>query len=449
MTFYSRALVVFLCFWSLSASSAQEEPSAFAAQVRDLVRQLGDKEFSKREAARKALVNMGIKAIPIIDQLPPPRDLETNLRLRKVRYQIIGYVEDIEKYLTDMPAKGNEPIRTELTPELKGVIAASSPKSGDLLLTYIQNPGHRLHRQAINALVQSWDHLTSKQIDAYLRHALVLESRARPQFPQKVPAVVGMTYYCRYGWGGWPPDKSFHLTTSTTHYLDGKLYGAPFDYQGPIAATGWISTKDLSTGSHSYHFTLDYEFTHQGTTTRGQLRSRDYSLEMLPATAPDTLMAQPDPDLDKLVRKHLRFIDRDPSAEELFLGQDHVVDQWEPQVTWKDGDKQFAMRVPTWKVDRPLPVDLCFETEILDVKTGKTYQAATLIHKKDKIDYGYLSPTPPWVFAKGRTGFVEVEVRLTPSRALALGDPAITRYYPGSIVSGRLRVKIVHVNPVD
>ncbi|HWY88065.1 MAG TPA: hypothetical protein VNX28_15140 [Gemmataceae bacterium] len=442
MTFYSRALVVFLCFWSLSASSAQEEPSALAAQVRDLIRQLGDKEFPKRDAARKALVNMGTKAIPIIDQLPPPRDLETNLRLRKVRYQIIGYVEDIEKYLTAMPAKGNEPIRTELTPELKGVIAASSPKSGNLLLTYIQNPGHRLHRQAINALVQSWSHLTSKQIDAYFRHALVLESRARPQFPQKVPAVVGMTYYCRYGWSGWPPDKNFHLKTRTLHYLDGKTYGAPFDHQGPIATTGWISTKDLSTGSHSYHFTLDYEFTHQGTTTRGQLRSRDFSLEMLPATAPDTLIAQSDPDLDKLVRKHLRFIDRDPSAEELFLGQDHVVDPWLPQVSWKEGATQYALRVPTWKVEQSLPVDLCFETEILDVRTGKIYPAETLILRKDKTAYGYLCPNDVQAFAKGRTGFVEVELRLTPSRALALGDPDITRYYFGTIRSGRLRMKI-------
>ena len=104
--FHGRSVAVFVCFWPLSASSAQEEPPALDTQVRDLVRQLGDKEFSRREAARKALLNLGAKAIPIMDKLPAPTDLETNLRLRKIRYQIIGYAEDIEKYLTAMPATG-------------------------------------------------------------------------------------------------------------------------------------------------------------------------------------------------------------------------------------------------------------------------------------------------------------------------------------------------------
>jgi hypothetical protein len=342
-----------------------------------------------------------------------------------------------------MPANGTDEIRAELTAELKGVIASSSPKSGELLLKYILEPKHPFQRKAINALVHSTEHLTASQIDTYIRHVLLLESKARPQFPQKVNAMVGMYYYPRYDFSGWPRSKDFELKTRTTHFLDGKVYGSPYNYQGPLATTGWIPTKDLSEGRHSYHFTLEYEFTHQGTKTRTLLRSRDFTFEMLPASTPDQLIAPADPDVEKWVRKNLRFIDRDPSKDDLFLGQDHVVDPWFPQVRWEEGGKKFALRVPTWKVDLPLPVDLCFETEILDLKTGKTYKSETLILKKGKAAYGYLCPDDVQAFAKNRTGFVDVQLRLTPSRAYALSDPGITRYFPGSITSGTLRMKII------
>jgi hypothetical protein len=436
------AIVVF--FAALYLSRAQEPQNNLDARVRDLVRQLGDGEYSKREAARKALLELGTKIVPVIDKLPPLPDLETTLRLRKIRYQIVGLTEDLEKYLTALPAAGDPEIRPELTPQLKGVIASGRPKSGDLLLKYILDPKHPLQRRAVNALVGSFDHLTSEQIDAYLRHALVLESRARPKFPQKVNALVGMLYYCRYSWGGWPGDKTFELETKTTHYLDGKPYGAPFNYQGPMATTGWIRTKDLSEGKHTYHFTLEYEFTRQNAKTRTSLRSRDFTFEMLPPSTPDDLIAPASPELEKQVRENLRFIDRDPSKDELFLGQDHVVDPWFPQVSWQEGGKKCALRVPTWKVDTALSVDLCFESEILDVKTGKTYRAEPLMHKKGKTAYGYLCPDDVRAFAKDRSGFVEVQVRLTPSRGQALTDPDITRYYPGAITSKTLRMKIIH-----
>jgi hypothetical protein len=209
-----------------------------------------------------------------------------------------------------------------------------------------------------------------------------------------------------------------------------------------MATTGWIHTRDLSEGRHAYYFTLAYEFTHQGVTTRTQLRSRDYSFEILPAATPDDLIAPADPEVEQLVRKNLRFIDRDPSKEDLFLGRDHVVDPWFPQVSWEEGGKKFTLRVPTWKVEVPVPVDLCFETEILDVKSGTTFKAETLVLKKGKTAYGYLCPDEAQAFARGRLGFVEVQVRLTPSRALALSDPDITRYFSESITSGTLRMKI-------
>jgi hypothetical protein len=44
--------------------------------------------------------------------------------------------------------------------------------------------------------------------------------------------------------------------------------------------------------------------------------------------------------------------------------------------------------------------------------------------------------------AKGRSGFVPVRLVLKPSRAMALSDLRVTRYFPGKIVTDVLQVKV-------
>src|SRR5262249_5421230 len=93
-------------------------------------------------------------------------------------------------------------------------------------------------------------------------------------------------------------------------------------------------------------------------------------------------------------------------------------------------------------VNEPLPVDLCFAVEFEDLATGKKFQGYPLILVKGKTrSPGYLTLKDVYAFCKDRTGFVKVRVRLTPSRALALTLPEITRYFPGEI-SQELRVRI-------
>lgn len=430
---------LFACLLAGSLAYAQDSPSGLDKQVHDLVRQLGDGAYQTRETARKTLVELGVKIIPILERFDGPVDLETKLRLQRIRYQIVGWTEDLQKHVAAIPA---EPKTADLTPELAGVIAAYRPRSGDWLLKVIGDPASPWRRRAVHALVHSFPHLTAPQVDAFVRHALVLESRARHQFPRNVPAMIGMGYYCRYDWNGWPRQKDFELKTKTTHYLDNQPYGAPFEYRGPHATTGWIHTHDLSEGKHSYYFIVEYAFTHQGTRVQGQLRSADYSFETLPASAPDDLIASANSIVAQQVRNTLRFLDRDPTRDELFLGQDHMVDPWTPQVSWKEKGTKTAVRVPTWKVDQPLPVDLCFESEVLDLQSGITYPAEPVILKQGKSAYGYLCPRDIQTFARNRSGFIDVQVRLTPSRAQALTDPAVTSYFPGTITSGTLRMKI-------
>ncbi len=104
-----------------------------------------------------------------------------------------------------------------------------------------------------------------------------------------------------------------------------------------------------------------------------------------------------------------------------------------------------GVHCPISIVSGPLDVDLCFEAEILDIKSGITYPAdPVIIHALTKSSLGrnWIIPRDIRAFAKGREGFVTVKVILTPSRALALSDPMVRRYYPEKIVTGEMRMKV-------
>src|SRR5262249_52219677 len=152
--------------------------------------------------------------------------------LAKIRYQLAGYREDLEKYLASLPTGDDGGIRADLPEALLGVIATNRPKTGELLLKWILDPGHPLHRPAVNAFVHSVPHLTAAQIETFVRHVLLMESKARPAYVRGVDATIGMVHYPRYDWNGWLPASQFELRTTTTHYLDGQRYGEPFKYKG-------------------------------------------------------------------------------------------------------------------------------------------------------------------------------------------------------------------------
>ena len=111
-------------------------------------------------------------------------------------------------------------------------------------------------------------------------------------------------------------------------------------------------------------------------------------------------------------------------------------------------DKWAGIHVPIWEVWQGIDVDLCFDVEIHDVKTGKIYPADPVSVHRGQRSRGYLYPhNSPEGFAKGRDGFVAVKVVFKPSRALALSDPEVTKYFPDSITTGELRAKVYQIIP--
>jgi hypothetical protein len=203
---------------------------------------------------------------------------------------------------------------------------------------------------------------------------------------------------------------------------------------------------------------MEYEFTQNGQKGRGEIRSKDSTFEVLPADTPDDLVATKSEALTKQVRA--RFVVReseyDPRRFTGFqpgtLPAQGAEYDWSPQVTWETGPgTRAALHCSVRLISDPLPdVDLCFDAEIHDVKSGTVYPARPVVVRAGQTSRDFIVPNDVQAFARGRDGFVTVKVVLKPSRALALTDLEVKRYYPEPIISDEMRMKVyqkVEVRP--
>jgi len=256
--------------------------------------------------------------------------------------------------------------------------------------------------------------------------------------------MISVEAQLRDGWTGWPnpAPTAFLFRTRTTRYLDGKPYDKPFDYQYPFATVGWYRVGDLAEGKHTIHAVMDYEFTQSGQKRKGQIRSKDSTFEVVSAGAPDDLVATRSKELSKAVREGLVVLShKEPLVGTGLPGRP---DPWTPQVSWATDKGEWAgVHCPVWEVRVPLDVDLCFDVEIRDTKTGTVYPADPIVVYRRVTTMGYVMPRDPRAFAKERVGFAPVTVILKPSRALALSEPKVTGYFAEEIVSGELKMKVI------
>jgi RNA polymerase sigma factor (sigma-70 family) len=415
-------------------------------QVQELVKQLGSTRYAERQAAQKALLELGPGIVPWLDEFKTGKDLETQQRLAKIRYQLAGFAEDILKFLASQPAVYQD-ARLEVPDHIHGLVARYQPGSGDLLLSVITNQQHKLNWPAVNLFAQTLPCHSAAQVEAILQSQLLLRTACLPRYPARINAGIEMGYFFRYDSGswGWPRDADWQ--TRTTHYLDGQPYGQPYvrTYPGG-STTGWIWTGPLAEGKHVCHFVVEYSFSHQGKVLQGKVRSQDQTFEVIAADTPDELIAPDSLLTTALVGQAFHLVEHEPVRPpgKQFFDDMVAPDPWAPQITWKTpAGLAMGLHVPVWGVDQPLPVDLCFDVEFCDLATGQKYRGDPLVLLKGKERHlGYLNMKDVRAFCKGRTGFVNVRVTLTPSRALALTVPGITHYYPGTI-SRELRVKII------
>jgi hypothetical protein len=447
--------------WLLFVAAAFGDPLDQAIQperVQDLVRQLGDAHFHRRESAQRQLLAAGEAILPILDRLGPQVDPEVQNRLRCIRYALVGYAADIERLLRPRPGITYE----QLCQELQSLIAAQQPRSGDYLLRLIADPTGSLHGQAVNAFVLAWESHDATQIDRYIKTSLRPHAMLRPAYPAGVDASIQLGYVWGHGWGDGPSGNAFHFTTHTTHYVDGKPYGKRYTYPSPSSGctTGWLQIDQLKPGRHTVHLVLDYEFEHHGRQIRGRTFSEQYVFAVIDPPPPDDLAAPADPELDKLVHAAFRF----GETENDFKSKGELanrtlaevqLDPWRPHWRWKDKrGNPAALHTAQWQFNRPLPVDLCFRVDLLDEKTGKSFPCEPIVVHRRSTAAGLFVPRDIHGFVANRDGFIPIKAVFKASRGLALTDPAVTRYYTGELTTGVLRLKLFteyndHPNPLE
>src|SRR5262245_54632423 len=449
MATFSYPCVIAWCALALP-SAATQPVSDWQPNVRALIRQLGDPSFAKREAAVKALLAEGDKIVPLLDQARKDADLELGRRIDRVRYQLVGFIEELTEYLSGPAFSDAEPrLRTPaallLLPEtpdpLPGIVAfvaGHQPKSGDFLLKIIAEPNHQLHRPATQLFCESWVSASPQQLRTYLETTFGLQAVHRPRYPPGLDDHIGPRFWHQYGSVGWP--KDLHGQITITHKLDGKLHGKPlvFTYPGGGAATGSLNAGKLEQGNHSVGCKVECVFTHQGREHRCKTRSEEVAFAVGPAVLANELVAPTDVALAKQVRAALRMLDYEGQD-----GRDKVARPWHPQTTWLEPQGSRGLHAPVWLVKEPLPVDLCFDVTMRDLHTGQSYPAESLVLHKGKLGRGDFTLRDPRAFCADRDGFIQVQIELRPSPTQALSDPMVTKYFPWPITSPTLRAKIV------
>jgi hypothetical protein len=434
---------------ALLATSLRADPPSVA----DLVKQLGDPKFAVREAAQKELLKRGEAIAPELDRLGKGVDAETADRIAKVRYNLVGYKEDIRRCILDIKRKRGlfDPIPGELNlpSDLRYLIADHQPGAGDLLLAMAADEKGQFWYETRHLFVQAWDVMTADQLDRHIRQTVRLGTTHRPKFPAKVPAMISFEAGLRDAGTDWPHPvpKAFTFRARTTRYLDGKPYDKPYERNDPVATVGWYRVGELAEGKHTIHAVMEYEFTQNGQKRKGEVRSKDSTFEVVSADTPDDLLAPKSDARAAQVRAALSI--REPVSERpapQFGGRvvlnDEPVDP-PPQVSWDIPGGRAGLVCLTWELKEPLDVDLCFDVTLKDNKTGTVYPADPIVVVRGARGRGYIYPRNPQRFARERDGLRGVTVDLKPSRGLALTDPRISRYFPETITRGELLMKVV------
>jgi hypothetical protein len=262
--------------------------------------------------------------------------------------------------------------------------------------------------------------------------------------------MISFEAQLRDGWSGWPPindkKKAFEFHSRTTRYLDGKPYQKPFDYQYPFATVGWYKVGEMPEGKHTIYAVMEYEFTHRGEKRKGEIRSKESTFEVVSANTPDNLIAAKSEERYRRVKTSLELVRPAPPREVVTQNQLPVAAESGPDevhVSWDVAEgKRAGLSCPRWHIRTPLDVDLCFDVEIHDVKSGKVYPADPIVVPKGEKGVGYIIPRDVRAFAADRDGFIAIKVVRKPSRALALTDPRITQYFPETIATEDLRIKV-------
>lgn len=400
--------------------------------VADLVKQLGDPKFAVREGAQRELLKRGEAIVPELDRLVKGADAETADRIGKVRYAVIGYQDDIRRLIRE-ELRRYGPSSDRISDELRGLIIGHQPGSGNLLLSLIAKSDAESEAQVWRAFRLTWESHSAAQVEAYVRETLSVVATHRSRVPARGGTLVRFAPQLRFGPECWPPpadDHAFAFRARASLLVDDKPVDEPCETAYPTSGRGWFRVPRLSEGKHTLQVELTYKFTHHGETRTGRVLSR-----------PEAATAGPDDDATEIWAKPFTI-----SGKNYFRAAFRVARPEEPArptipartdrdpastVWWRTDSGGWAgISCPRWAVTAPLDVDLCFDAEFRDPKSGKVFPAEPIIAAHGEQVAGYVIPRDFAGLARGRTGNVRMKLVLTPSRDVAQFGPGLSRCYP-------------------
>lgn len=338
---------------------------------------------------------------------------------------------------------------------LQQMVAQHLPESADVLLSLCESRDADMAKRAATVLVRFLDDLSDKQVVRYLQSGFGHFAEKRDRYPQGIDAVIGLGYRFEFGHGGLPKDRKYKFQTTTRHFLDGKEFGEkPFSYPGHGAASGNVKLKDLTLGEHSIRIMTEWEFTRGEKTLRGFFETDRLKFEIISADAPNDLIAEADPKLAKIVEASLQFRESQTSFQRRSPFDPRARERhWRPgsYTIGKNGKGPvFALHTPFWRMNRPLPVDLAFRMKMKVEGSDLEFpcwDVVVLAGERTYTRHVYTNSRLDEMVKKllklaDKNGFVKVRLVLTPSREAALQNPKVKKYFPGSITSQVLRIRV-------
>lgn len=165
------------------------------------------------------------------------------------------------------------------TDQLLTRLIERKPELIDKLIRLSKNSNLEVAISAACYLMTVWPDIERAKQEQYLTQCLELSCSVKAEPQTGTAEYILFDYQVRHGWSGFP--KNLVLKTTTRHTLDGKPYGKPFSYEGPMARTGHIQASQLTPGQHTCHMETHYEFATRDRIVSGVMKSpqRSFTVE--------------------------------------------------------------------------------------------------------------------------------------------------------------------------
>lgn len=322
-----------------------------------------------------------------------------------------------------------------LSPETRQFIEASQTEALAAAVRLTQKDLSPVARMAADVLMQYRDRLTAEHWQSILKGRQYV-IRHRESYPAGIGAEADGYSLIPLGYVFIRREEARILSTETKVYSDGKQM-----YPSGTKASGWrdnsfyVGFGRLSVGSHTLQLKTTYEFTLGDVAVTGVNTSPEYRIEITAADTPDHLAAEVDEQPIAQVEAAVSVGSRDEAIEAQEVTYSVRRSARSEEAGWSKSTVKVL--VPAIKVTKPLPISLCVTPEIYVEGEDKPLTRLRWVVPAGKISTRILEnwvPDPRLSELLGRTAYtagrLPAKLVLRPSRAQALSDTSIEKYYP-------------------